>query len=193
MIARIKNIIKVYKYAKELYQKQQHTLLVREKFKHAVIDITARIDIENLDYLKLGQGVYIAAYNYICIVNDPLSNLKNSELIIGDRTYIGEFNNLRASGGLISIGKNCLISQNISIVAANHSIKKDTFINSQPWDTNKNFVVIEDDVWIGCGAQILPGVTIGKGAVIAAGSVVTTSVEPYTIVGGVPAKKIKAR
>ena len=54
-------------------------------------------------------------------------------------------------------------------------------------------VVFEGDNWIGASAIILKGVTIGKGSVIAAGSVVTKSIEPYTIVGGVPAKTIKKR
>lgn len=54
-------------------------------------------------------------------------------------------------------------------------------------------IVIEDDVWIGYNAIILGGVTIGTGAVIAAGAVVTENVEPYSIVGGVPAKLIKKR
>lgn len=54
-------------------------------------------------------------------------------------------------------------------------------------------IIIDDDVWIGAGAIILTGVTIGKGSVIAAGSIVTKDVEPYTIVGGNPAKLIKKR
>ena len=52
-------------------------------------------------------------------------------------------------------------------------------------------VILENDVWIGTGVKILPGVTIGKGSVIAAGAVVTKDVPPYTLWGGVPAKKIK--
>jgi len=54
-------------------------------------------------------------------------------------------------------------------------------------------VVIEDDVWVGHGATILKGVKIGKGAIVAAGAVVTRDVESYSIVGGVPAKLIRVR
>lgn len=54
-------------------------------------------------------------------------------------------------------------------------------------------VIIEDDVWVGCNVTILKGVTIGRGGIVAAGAVVTKSVPPYTIVGGVPAKKIGNR
>jgi acetyltransferase-like isoleucine patch superfamily enzyme len=53
--------------------------------------------------------------------------------------------------------------------------------------------VIEDDVWIGHGATVLKGVRIGRGAVVAAGAVVTRNVEPYTVVGGVPARLIGRR
>ena len=54
-------------------------------------------------------------------------------------------------------------------------------------------ITIEDDVWIGYGAKILAGVTVGKGAVIGAGAVVTKNVAPYAVVGGIPAKEIKMR
>ena len=53
-------------------------------------------------------------------------------------------------------------------------------------------IVVEDGSWIGACATILPGITIGRGSVVAAGAVVTTDVDPHTMVGGVPAKRIKA-
>ncbi len=63
----------------------------------------------------------------------------------------------------------------------------------QGWDENKTDVSIGNDVWIGAKSVILPGVTIGDGAVIAAGSIVNKDVAPYSIVAGVPAKFIKTR
>ena len=56
-----------------------------------------------------------------------------------------------------------------------------------------SFIKIENDVWIGSNVTITAGVTVGEGAIIAAGAVVTKSVEPFSIVGGVPAKLIKSR
>lgn len=89
--------------------------------------------------------------------------------------------------GGISIGNNVSISQEVMILSADHDPDSATFASRDlP-------VLIHDYVFIGTRAMILPGVTIGEGAVIAAGAVVTKNVEPYTIVGGVPAKFIKTR
>lgn len=77
------------------------------------------------------------------------------------------------------------------ITSDNHGIRRDRLIREQPGDEHD--VVIGNDVWIGAYGIVLPGVTIGDGAVIAAGSVVTKDVAPYTIVAGVPAKQIGQR
>ena len=66
---------------------------------------------------------------------------------------------------------------------------RDTLIRKQ--GNSYSYVIIKDDVWIGANVKILPGVIIGEGSVIAAGAVVTKDVEPYSLYGGVPAKKIK--
>lgn len=193
MIDKIKRFFQLYNYLSALFKAQEKSFKLRAAFPGTFIDITCRLDVEDISCCEIAQSVYIAAYTYICVVNDSHAKTKNAVLSIGSNTYIGEFNNIRAGGGSIKIGANCLISQYVTIVAANHGTRKDQTINAQPWDTENSFVIIEDDVWVGSGVQILPGVTIGQGAVIAAGSVVTKSVEPYTIVAGVPAKKVKDR
>jgi acetyltransferase-like isoleucine patch superfamily enzyme len=87
----------------------------------------------------------------------------------------------------ITIGNNVSISQEVMVLSADHDPDSPVFASRDlP-------VVINDYVFIGSRAIILPGVTIGEGAVIAAGAVVNKDVEPYTVVGGVPAKFIKAR
>ncbi len=88
--------------------------------------------------------------------------------------------------GVIRIGDGALIGHNVVIATINHDL--------DPRNGRRNHyapVTIGDHVWIGSNAAILPGVTIGDWAVIAAGAVVTRDVEPYTVVGGVPAKVIK--
>jgi len=141
----------------------------------------------------LAKGVYIGAYSVIiCQGYDQASN-HNSTVKIGEGTYIGELNNIRAAGGKIVIGKKCLISQHVTIVSSNHEVKKDIHIIDQAWTTDKKNIIIGNDVWIGAGAAIMPGIEIGDGAVIAAGSVVTKNILPYTIVAGIPAQIIKER
>lgn len=110
---------------------------------------------------------------------------------LGDDVWINRNAQLYASHAFkdvkISIGNHVAIGPNTCFFAAGHDTSKlgldDTAAN----------IVVKDYVWIGGNSTILHGVTIGEGAVIAAGAVVTKDVEPYTIVGGVPAVKLKDR
>jgi maltose O-acetyltransferase len=108
---------------------------------------------------------------------------------IGNNSGIGINAQIR---GPLTIGNNVMMAPDVIILTSNHvfdDINKP--LNQQGFKIKE--VVIEDNVWIGTRAIILPGVTIGTGAIIAAGSVVTKNVLPYTIVGGNPAKLIKSR
>lgn len=92
----------------------------------------------------------------------------------------------------ITIGDNCLIAPYSFIVDFNHSFAKSTIpINKQGYEGKP--ITIGNDVWIGTHSVVLPGVTIGDGAVIGAGSIVTKNVAPYTIVAGNPAKLLGKR
>jgi len=119
-----------------------------------------------------------------------LLGLKN--INIGKNSYIGKNTRLIAYGSSIKISENVLIAANCTLITRSHvydsldiPIKNQGYINSP--------IIIEDDVWIGTNSIILKGVKIGKGAIIAANSVVNKDIEPYTIVGGSPAKFIKSR
>lgn len=119
-----------------------------------------------------------------------ISNPQNMK--IGNNTYINGGVFSIGANSRICIGSNCLISYNVHLRTISHHYEnKDKLIRMQG-EYEKN-IVIEDDVWIGYGAQIMPGVTVKHGAVIGAGAVVTRDVGPYTVVGGVPAKIIKIR
>ena len=116
------------------------------------------------------------------------------QIAIGENTWIGQYNNLRASAHApVRIGRDCLLSQFCTLVAANHHIDVGTPIIRQPLATEKRGIVLSDDVWLGAGVTVLPGVNIGKGAVIGAGGVVTKDVPEYEIWGGVPAKRLGER
>lgn len=112
-------------------------------------------------------------------------------LIVGDDVDFA-LDVLITTGGGVTIGNRVLIGYRTQILSTNHVIpdKSRRIFDS---GHEKKPVLIDDDVWIGANCIILPGVTIGEGAVIAAGSIVTKSVNPFSIVAGVPAKVIKSR
>ena len=109
---------------------------------------------------------------------------------IGDNTYIGPGTTIYGHGNIL-IGANVLISPGVCILSSNHDIKKGISMRNQP-DLLKP-TIIGDDVWIGANAVVLGGVTIEKGAVIGAGSVVTRDVAANAIVAGNPARFIRYR
>lgn len=130
------------------------------------------------DEVALKEGANVCACNHGAVVS------------IGARTTIGHYTFIYASER-IEIGADCLIAPFVYIVDSDHEMRRDRPINRQPNVTAP--IVIGNDVWIATGARILKGVSIGDGAVIAAGAVVTDPVPPYAIVGGIPARAIGER
>lgn len=120
-------------------------------------------------------------------------NLGSLNMItIGDNVQIGNNVTILALTKDIVIGNDVLIAPYVSIIGTNHTISDpDKLIRLQGMTSAQ--ITIQDDVWIGTKAIILPGVTIGKGSVVGAGAVVTKDVPPYAVVGGVPARVIKMR
>lgn len=114
-------------------------------------------------------------------------NMSESE--IGNNSGIG----IGSFVGLVTIGCDVMIGEQFMAVSQNHEFSDVTIpMRLQGLQKNKR-ITIEDDVWIGSRVTLLPGVTIGKGAVVGAGSVVTKSVPPCSIVGGNPAREIGKR
>jgi galactoside O-acetyltransferase len=113
------------------------------------------------------------------------------ELIIGDNCAINTNVQIGASGGKIVIGDNVMIAPNVVIRASNHGTKRDSLMRFQQHTYGEIF--IEDDVWIGSNAVITADVRLARGTVVGAGAVVTKSTDPFTIVGGVPARRIGER
>lgn len=117
-------------------------------------------------------------------------------IIIGSHVYIGPQAIFMAGKSKIIIGNKVLFGPKVSIICGIHPYYvsgKFLYDITEKNPSDDQDVIIEDDVWIGANVTILKGVTVGRGAVIAAGAVVSKNVEPYTIVGGMPAKKIKNR
>lgn len=114
-----------------------------------------------------------------------------SEIEIGDYSGIGE--NCVVPHNT-KIGRYVMMAPEVHIVANNHNFSDtETPMCFQSPEQTHLPTTIADDVWIGVRAILTPGHTIGRGSIIAAGSVVTKDVEPYTIVGGNPARPIKSR
>jgi len=114
-----------------------------------------------------------------------------ADMTIGDNFNLGEYSFVAAQGG-ITCGDNVIIGHHVSILSATHpigSIEGPIAMQSLKLAA----VIIEDDVWIGSGARVLPGIHIGKGAVIGANAVVTKNVPSYAVAAGIPASVLRIR
>ena len=153
--------------------------LYQHRGKHSVIHRSARMDTP--PYRKFSLGDYSVVESFACINNAV------GDVLIGDHTRIGLHNTII---GPVKIGNHVNLAQGITVTALNHNFD-DTNKRIDEQGVNTKAVTIEDDVWIGANAVILPGATIGNHCVVAAGAVVTKDVPPHSLVAGVPAKVIK--
>ena len=153
--------------------------LYQHRGKHSVIHRSARMDTPPYRVFSLGD--YSVIESFACINNAV------GDVIIGDHTRVGLHNTII---GPVDIGSHVNLAQGITVTALNHNFSDaNKRIDEQGVSTSP--VKIEDDVWIGANAVILPGVTIGEHCVVAAGAIVTKDVPPHSLVAGVPAKVIK--
>ena len=131
--------------------------------------------------------------NFTCWHNCTLAACDDGVIEIGDRVHFNANVYLNACiGGRIVLGNDVLVAPNVVMRSSDHVTRSlDKPIAEQGHTGAEIFV--EDDVWLGSNVTVVGGVRIGRGAVVAAGAVVTRDVDPYTIVGGVPAQFIKKR
>ncbi|MDJ0509008.1 MAG: CatB-related O-acetyltransferase [Crocosphaera sp.] len=153
-------------------------------------------------------------YNRLCFLKNIV---KNKNIIIGDFTYYDDLENpenfeknvlyhFDFIGDKLIIGKFCAIASDVKFImnGANHPLNGFTTypfaIFGNAWENtmsvegeSKGDTIIGNDVWLGYNSLIMPGINIGDGAIIAANSVVTKDIKPYTIVGGNPAHVIRKR
>jgi acetyltransferase-like isoleucine patch superfamily enzyme len=128
--------------------------------------------------LVIGNNVNIGRHASIC------SEISKSHFFIGDNSQVNKDVSIDYTGG-VTIGNNVVLSSNVKIYSHSHGYDPKSKAIAKP-------LIIEDDVWIGANSLILENVEyIGKGSMIAAGSIVTKSVEKNAIVGGNPAKLIR--
>ena len=130
-----------------------------------------------------GEGQYI---------HNSASLARNCRIDYPWNVSIGEMSSIGSGAWVyaldkIMIGKNVCIGEDVRLITGSHDVASFNF------DLTTKPITVNDNVWVATGAIVLPGVTIGEGAVIGAGAVVTKDVEPWTVVGGNPAKFIKKR
>ena len=114
----------------------------------------------------------------------------SSEISLGDNSGIGVNAQIASH---VFIGNDVMMGPDCMMYTANHCMDRTDIPMWKQKFTDPKPIVIEDDVWIGSRVIILPGVHVGKGSVIGAGSIVTKNIEPYSVVGGNPAKLIRKR
>ncbi len=161
------------------------------------------------------QRFPIANYKRLCFLKNIITN---PQIEVGDFTYYDDFEDVNRfeqnvkylfdfTGDKLIIGRFCMIASGVTFVmnGANHltdAISTYPFaVFGNGWENamagktypNKGNLIIGNDVWIGYNATIMAGLTVGDGAIIAANATVTKNVDPYTIVGGNPAKEICKR
>ncbi len=145
------------------------------------------------------DAIVIKAFSHI--KGELLTFGHGGKILIGSYCYVGEYTRIW-SAKQIQIGDRVLISHNVNIfdnsthplrASLRHQQFKDIISKGHPRniDLNEKPIIIHDDVLISCMSIILSGVTIGEGAIVGAGSVVTRDVPPWTIVAGNPAKVIR--
>lgn len=149
----------------------------------------AKIQALSVDGVRIGDNFTLGEFAMIECTG-VLRNVGQG-LVIGDNVGINHhcFIGVR---GQIRIGNNVIFGPFVSVFSENHNFDS-TEIPIKEQGVERMETIIEEDVWIGAGAKILAGVTIGKGSVIAAGAVVNKDVPPYSVVGGIPAKVLKNR
>lgn len=119
-----------------------------------------------------------------------------NNLSLGNNVSIPRFAHIFCTDSPLTIGNNVIFGPAPTIVTGDHRIDvvgKPIILSLEKLPENDAPVVIQDDVWVGAHVTILKGVTIGRGSVVAAGSLVNKSTPPYSISGGIPAKTIKFR
>ena len=137
--------------------------------------------------IEIGENTYIMHHAELHVYN--FRDIPHSRIRIGRNCLISEFNVLRGQGG-ITIGDNVYTAPFVQILAVNHVFEDPAKPIIEQGITAEG-IAIEDNAWIGGSAIILDGVKIGEGAVVGAGSVVTTDVPAHTVVAGSPARVIR--
>ncbi len=140
--------------------------------------------------IVFGNRCTVGRFASICPTN-PLLDEPGEGLKMGDHSNVGPYSYIGCSG-YVEIGSRVMMGPRVNLMAENHNFSR-TDIPMKDQGVLRKFIRIEDDVWLGVNSTVVAGVTVGRGAIVAAGAVVTADVSPYAIVGGIPARLIRNR
>ncbi|WP_339686741.1 DapH/DapD/GlmU-related protein [uncultured Nonlabens sp.] len=129
-------------------------------------------------------------------VFDPYGNYSFNTIEVGDDVFFGLNSTILASKSGVYFGNKIMLGPNVSIIGGDHNtsiVGKYMIDVKDKLPENDLPIVIEDDVWVGCGVTILKGVRIGTGSIIAAGALIIKDVPKYSVVGGIPGRILKDR
>ena len=158
---------------------------------NSAIKLEETVQIKKTAIIEIREGGSIAIGKGSQVLDGVLILTYGGNITIGENCNINPYTIIYGHGGT-KIGNNVLIAGHCMIIPNNHNFSDKNIPIANQGCTAKG-IIIEDDVWIGHGCSILDGVTIGKGSVIAAGCIVTKSVDPFSVMAGIPAKKIRER
>ena len=142
------------------------------------------VSLSDIDNVHISKNVFIHAGLILRILGD-------CQLLIGEGTYIGPNTHISGTQGIITIGRNVMIADNVLVSTASHKYQ-DVMkpIKDQGFESKGN-IIICDGSWIGVGSMIMSGVKVGQNSVVAANSVVTDDIPPFSVAAGSPARVIK--
>ncbi|BEU86855.1 acyltransferase [Selenomonas sp. TAMA-11512] len=197
-------IVKLYRFLYEVFRKMNFFLgkiYGRLQKEYCLVGDSSRFYSSSVVHNLSGEKENICLGRNCHVRGELLVFPYDGKISIGDDCYIGEGTRIWSEKS-IRIGNHVLLAHNVDIHDCNdHPVDAEerhrhfqTIVTkgfSQDFDLKGRGVTIEDDVWVGFGACIMKGVTIGRGAIVAAHAVVTKDVPPYAVVGGNPAQKIK--
>lgn len=132
-------------------------------------------------FRNVGEGFYCGKHLFI----------RPGTVSVGNHVFIGKNCHLAVCD--LRIGNHVMFAPGVAVVGGDHAYKEVGVPVRDSGRGTEKAVVVEDDVWVGFGCVIMQGVTLGEGCIVAAGSVVTKSIEPYTIWAGNPARYLKDR
>ncbi|MGP6444004.1 maltose acetyltransferase domain-containing protein [Rahnella aceris] len=154
--------------------------------KERVYDFNLTRPSEEAKRLQLLRSI-MGSLGESCWIEPPLRVAYGTHIHIGNNFY-ANFNLTVVDDATVTIGDNVMIAPNVTLATAGHPIDPDIRITGQQFSLP---IVIEDNVWLGTGVIVNPGVTIGRNSVIGAGSVVTKSIPPDVVAAGVPCRVLR--